>query len=82
MDYQTLKQNQSQFLALTSLYPDEFDRLLAEFTPHWERYYRYRTPELCRYQRVSPGKTLRTLLPVIQGVKGVYPELYESSAGR
>lgn len=45
MDYQTLKQNQSQFLALTSLLPDEFDDLLAAFTPHWERYYRYHTLE-------------------------------------
>jgi len=45
MDYPVLKQNQSQFLALTSLYPDEFDRLLAEFAPRWERYYRYRTLE-------------------------------------
>lgn len=45
MDYPTLKQNQSQFLALTSLLPDEFDALLAEFTPRWERYYRYRTLE-------------------------------------
>lgn len=45
MDYQVLRQNQSQFLALTSLYPDEFDRILAEFTPRWERYYRYRTLE-------------------------------------
>ena len=45
MDYQTLKQNQSQFLALTSLLPDEFNALLAEFTPRWERYYRYRTLE-------------------------------------
>lgn len=45
MDYQTLKQHPSQFLALTSLFPDEFDALLAEFTPRWERYYRYRTLE-------------------------------------
>lgn len=45
MDYLKLKQNQSQFLALTCLFPDEFDTLLAQFTPHWERYYRYRTLE-------------------------------------
>lgn len=45
MDYLTLKQNQPQFSALTSLVPDEFDTLLAEFTPRWERYYRYRTLE-------------------------------------
>lgn len=45
MDYLKLKQNQSQFLALTSLLPDEFDALLAKFTPHWERYHRYRTLE-------------------------------------
>lgn len=45
MDYQTLKQNQAQFLALTSLLPDKFDLLLDAFDPHWERYYRYRTLE-------------------------------------
>lgn len=45
MDYQTLKQNQTQFLALTSLLPDEFETLLNIFTPNWERYYRYRTLE-------------------------------------
>jgi len=45
MDYLTLKQNQTQFLALTSLLPDEFDALLKAFTPNWERYYRYRTLE-------------------------------------
>ncbi len=43
MDYQTLKQNNTQFLAVTSLLPDEFDALLKLFAPHWERYYRYRT---------------------------------------
>lgn len=45
MDYLTLKRNQSQFLALTSLLPDEFDALLGKFTPHWECYHRYRTLE-------------------------------------
>lgn len=45
MDYQNLKQHPSQFLALTSLLPDEFDALLAQFTPRWERYHRYRTLE-------------------------------------
>lgn len=43
MDYQTLTENKTQFLALTSLLPDEFEALLKLFTPHWERYYRYRT---------------------------------------
>ncbi len=45
MDYLTLKQKQTQFLALTSLLPDEFDALLNAFAPNWERYYRYRTLE-------------------------------------
>lgn len=45
MDYHTLKQNPTQFLALTSLLPQEFDGLLNEFTPHWERYHRYHTLE-------------------------------------
>ena len=45
MDYQTLIQNRTQFLALTSLLPDEFDALLEIFSPQWERYYRYHTLE-------------------------------------
>jgi hypothetical protein len=53
MDYQTLKQNQVQFLALTTLLPEEFDDLLAKFTPHWEKYYRYRTLSgACRKQPI------------------------------
>lgn len=45
MDYQILTQNKPQFLALTSLLPDEFDALLESFAPHWEHYYRYHTLE-------------------------------------
>lgn len=45
MNTDTLRKNEEQFLALTSLFPAEFDQLLAEFTPRWERYYRYRTLE-------------------------------------
>jgi hypothetical protein len=52
MDYQTPKQNQAQFLALTTLWPEEFDDLLEKFTPHWEKYYRYRT--LSRAYRKQP----------------------------
>ncbi len=43
MNADTLRKNEDQFLALTSLLPLEFDKLLAEFTPRWERFYRYRT---------------------------------------
>lgn len=45
MDYAKLHQHPTQFLALTSLLPAEFDQLLLHFAPVWERYYRYRTLE-------------------------------------
>ena len=45
MDYQTLRERPRQFLALTSLRAAEFDDLLADFAPAWERYHRYHTLE-------------------------------------
>jgi hypothetical protein len=45
MDYQTLRERPRQFLTLTSLRPAEFDDLLADFAPAWERYHRYHTLE-------------------------------------
>jgi hypothetical protein len=45
MDYAKLHQHPTQFLALTSLVPAEFDELLLHFAPEWERYHRYRTLE-------------------------------------
>ncbi len=43
MDYLALRERPRQFLALTSLLPAEFDELLSDFAPAWERYHRYHT---------------------------------------
>ena len=43
MNYLALRERPAQFLALTSLLPAEFDDLLTDFTPRWERYHRYHT---------------------------------------
>lgn len=43
MNLLALRQNPAQFLAMTSLHPQEFDDLLEDFAPEWERFYRYRT---------------------------------------
>jgi len=43
MGYLTLRERPRQFLALTSLLPVEFDELLTDFAPAWERYHRYHT---------------------------------------
>ncbi len=43
MDYVTLRARPTQFLALTSLVPAEFDELLTDFAPRWERYHRFYT---------------------------------------
>lgn len=43
MDYVALREKPRQFLALTSLHVAEFDELLADFAPAWERYHRWHT---------------------------------------
>ena len=43
MTYLALRERPTQFLALTSLLPAEFDDLLTDFAPAWERHHRYHT---------------------------------------
>lgn len=43
MDYVALREKPRQFLALTSLHVVEFDDLLTDFAPAWERYHRWHT---------------------------------------
>ena len=43
MNYLVLRERPTQFLALTSLLPAEFDDLLTDFAPRWERHHRYHT---------------------------------------
>ena len=38
-----LRERPAQFLALTNLLPVEFDGLLTNFAPRWERHHRYHT---------------------------------------
>ena len=45
MEYLTLRERPRQFVALTSLLPAEFDDLLTDFAPAWERHHRYHTLE-------------------------------------
>ena len=45
MDYSIIRNNAKQFLALTSLTVEEFERILSFFCPLWEKYYRHRTLE-------------------------------------
>lgn len=48
LDCKDIKQNPKQFLALTSLLVEEFERLLEAFQPRWETYYRHHTLEGAR----------------------------------
>ena len=50
MDYVALREKPRPFLALTSLHVAEFDDLLADFAPAWERYHRWHTLEGKRRQ--------------------------------
>lgn len=45
MHYSELRKNETQFVALTSLYVAEFELLLSHFSPHWQAYARYHTLE-------------------------------------
>ncbi|RIY06350.1 helix-turn-helix domain-containing protein [Hymenobacter rubripertinctus] len=45
MDYVALREKPRPFLALTSLQVPEFDDLLTDFAPAWERYHRWHTLE-------------------------------------
>jgi len=45
MNYHTLKINREQFLSLTSLYPEEFEKLLSPFSSAWYEFYTYFTLE-------------------------------------
>jgi len=42
MNIEKIKQNESQFLSLTSLYQSEFDELLVPFSHCWTKYFKYR----------------------------------------
>lgn len=45
MDFDRAYYNSKQFLSLTSLYPEEFDRLLPVFRERWYKFYKYHTLE-------------------------------------
>mgnify|MGYP000860384911 CR=1 FL=1 len=45
MNYSEIRQNQTQFLSLTSLTIAEFDYMCHEFDIDWQKYYRYHTLE-------------------------------------
>ena len=53
MDYVALREKPRQFLALSSLHVAEFDDLLTDFAPAWERYHRWHTLEGKRRQFVA-----------------------------
>lgn len=53
MNYDTVKLNEKQFLAVTSLYPDEFAVLLESFSPICEKYFRYKTLEGLNRRNIS-----------------------------
>ena len=48
---------------MTSLLPAEFDDLLTDFTPRWERYHRYRTLDGKLRQSVAHQERANALLP-------------------
>ena len=57
MDYLALRERPSQFLVLTSLHVAEFDDLLTDFGPAWERHRRSHTLDgALRRQPVHQGR--------------------------
>lgn len=67
MDFDKLHHRQEQFLALTSLYPSEFDLLFKAFLPRWEQWFKHhnfqqkrRAKPLTAKQLARPTTTLPT----------------------
>ena len=63
VDYRGLRERPTQFLALTSLLPAEFDALLTAFAPRWERYHRYHTLDGERRRMPAHRERANTKLP-------------------
>ena len=65
MDIEKLLQNDRQFLALTSLYPLEFEELLLPFSERWRQFFKYHT--LRGKRRIKPlwSKTLDVPTPTL-----------------
>ena len=63
MNYLALRERPTQFLALTSLLPAEFDDLLTDFAPRWERYHRYHTLDGHRRQFPAHQERANATLP-------------------
>ena len=63
MNYAALRERPTQFLALTSLLPAEFDDLLTSFAPHWERHHRYHTLDGHRRQIPAHQERANATLP-------------------
>lgn len=62
MNYLALRERPAQFLALTSLLPAEFDALLIDFAPRWERYHRYHTLDGKKRQFIAHQERATALL--------------------
>lgn len=67
MDFEKTYQHEQRFLAITSLYPEEFDILFEAFEPRWRQEYKHftfrgnrRKKPLTSKQLESPTKTLPT----------------------
>ena len=61
MNYVALRERPTQFLALASLLSAEFDDLLTESAPRWERYHHYHTLDGARRRTsANVGASRRT----------------------
>ncbi len=63
MNYLALRERPTQFLALTSLLPAEFDEPLTHFEPRWERYHRYHILDGQRRQFPAHQERANATLP-------------------
>ena len=62
MDVSVALKNKTQFLSLTTLYPDEFETLLLNFAPLCEKHFRYNTLEGKKRKIISSKEHGHTLL--------------------
>jgi hypothetical protein len=67
MNFSRIYSKSKQFLSLTSLYPEEFDRLLVVFRDRWYKFYKQYTLEGKR--RKSPYYKYRDDTPTLPTVE-------------
>lgn len=80
LEYEKIRTNETRFLAMTGLMPNEFEYLCDHFEPHWQLFYRYHKldgtsrqhPAFTEYRNTSLPGTANKLFFLMNYLK-TYP---------